>query len=189
MEDIILVGFGGHGKSVADTIERGNQYKIYGYTDIKDHNNQYHYLGTDEVLPAMFAKGINNACICIGYLGKGNLREEISYCLKNIGFDLPVIIDPTAIVSKTASLGEGSFIGKRAVVNADASVGKYCIINTGAIIEHECKVGDFSHVAVGAVLCGQVTVGEAVLIGANATVIQCRVIESRRIIPAGMVVR
>lgn len=48
---------------------------------------------------------------------------------------------------------------------------------------------EFSHIAVAAVLCGQVQVGRAVLVGANATVIQCMDIPDRSIIPAGAVVR
>ena len=33
MEDIILVGFGGHAKSVADTIEQSGQFHIAAHTD------------------------------------------------------------------------------------------------------------------------------------------------------------
>lgn len=34
MENILLVGYGGHAKSIADCIERQGIYKIAGYTDI-----------------------------------------------------------------------------------------------------------------------------------------------------------
>ena len=50
MEDIVLIGFGGHGKSVADAIEAGKLYRIYGYTDLQDNNSDYTYLGNDDVL-------------------------------------------------------------------------------------------------------------------------------------------
>lgn len=189
MEDIVLVGFGGHGKSVADAIEAGNKYRVYGYTDLQDNHNGYKYLGTDDILEELFTKGITRAFLCVGYLGKGILRESLDGKLKALGFSFPVIIDPTAVISKKAKIGDGTFIGKRAVVNVEATIGKQCIINTGAIVEHECKIDDFTHVAVGAVLCGQVVVGKAALIGANATVIQCREVKDREIIPAGVVVR
>ena len=41
MEDIIIVGYGGHAKSVADVIERQKQYKIAGYTDVDNHYSKY----------------------------------------------------------------------------------------------------------------------------------------------------
>lgn len=189
MEDIVLVGFGGHAKSVADCIEREGKYNIAGYTDVKASSDKYQYLGTDNVLEAVFADGIKNAAVGIGYMGKGSIRQQLYMKLKAIGFNLPTIIDPSAVLSTSAVIGEGSFIGKGAVVNAEAKIGKLVIINTKALVEHECVVEDFSHVAVGAVLCGQVKVGEAAFIGANATVIQCRKIENVAIIPAGATIR
>lgn len=189
MEDIILVGFGGHGKSVADCIERQKEYRIIGYTDMQEHDAPYKYLGTDEVLQEYYAKGIRNAAVCVGYLGKGTLREKLYDRLIKIGYTLPVIKDPSSVISESAVIGEGTFIGKSAVVNAETRVGKMCIINTQAVVEHECCVGDFVHVAVGAVLCGQVCVGDGAFVGANATVIQCMNIAERGIVPAGYVIR
>lgn len=189
MDNIILVSFGGHAKSVADSIDRCGLYNIIGYTDIADRNCQYKYLGTDEVLDSYLAKGYNKIAICMGYLGKGTTRESIYYSLKDKGFVFPIIIDPSAIVSSSTIVEEGTFIGKNAVVNADARVGKMCIINTGAVVEHDCIVGDFSHVSVGAVLCGQVRVGKAAFIGANSTVIQCQNIDEGKIVPAGVTIR
>lgn len=189
MEDIVLLGSGGHAKSVADTIERIGKYRIAGYTDFEDTESKYQYLGTDEALQEIFDSGVSNAAICIGYLGKGTIREKLFEQLKKIGFILPAIIDPSAIVSGSAMIEEGTFVGKLAVVNADCKVGKCCIVNTGAIIDHECDISDFVHVAVGTVICGQVKVGRGAFIGANSTVIQCRTIDEYTIVPAGETVR
>ena len=189
MEDIILVGYGGHAKSVADCIERQKKYHIIGYTEPKKVISKYPYLGTDDVLQIYFDKGVHNVAICQGYLGKGNIRERMYDMVKKIGFNLPIIMDPSSIVSETAVIGEGTFIGKEAVINAEATIGKMCIINTKALIEHECKVEDFVHVAVGAVICGQVEIENRAFIGANATVIQCRKIDYNGIVPAGKVYR
>lgn len=189
MEAIILVGYGGHAKSVADSIEREGKYRIVGYTDYTEHISRYTYLGKDDILPVLFSKGIRNAFVCVGYLGKGNTREKLYNFLLTIGFNIPSVIDPSAIVSDCAKIGEGTFVGKGAIINAEAEIGKMCIINSKALVEHECYVGDFSHISVGAVLCGQVTVEKASFIGANATVIQQRVIKENGIVPAGATVR
>ena len=189
MEDIILVGYGGHAKSVADCIERQGKYSIIGYTDVEEVSSRYRYLGTDNVLTQYYKDGVKNVAVCVGYLGKGDARQRIYNSLKNIGFEFPPVIDPSATVSDNAKIGEGSFIGKGAVINAEARVGKMVIINTMALVEHECLVEDFSHVAVAAILCGRVTVGEAAFIGANATVIQYREINPGQVVPAGVTVR
>lgn len=189
MEDIVLVGFGGHALSVADSIERLGKYRIAGYTDLFEHESKYQYLGIDDNLKSIFERGIKKAAIGIGYIGKGDIRHRIYEKIKEIGFELPVIADPSAIISESAVVGEGTFIGKNVIVNAESHVGKMVIINTNAVIEHECEVGDFTHVAVSAVLCGQVRIGEAAFIGANSTIIQCREVESHIIVPAGVIVR
>lgn len=189
MEDIILVGYGGHAKSIADCIERQRKYRILGYTDYKKQISSYSYLGSDNVLAEYAAKGVKNVALCIGYMGKNNIRESIYIKLKELGFEFPIIVDPSAIIAKTAIIGEGTFVGKGVIVNAEAKIGKMSILNTKCLIEHECVVGEFSHVAVGAVLCGQVKIGKAVFVGANATIIQCKQIEDRKLIPAGVTVR
>ena len=189
MEDIILVGYGGHAKSVADCIERQGRYNIIGYTDFEEQKSKYLYLVTDGVLQDFYSRGVRNVALCVGYLGRGKIRQKIYRKLKDIGFSFPIIVDPSAIISENVEIGEGTFVGKGAVLNAEARIGKMAIINSKALIEHECVVGDFAHVAVAAVLCGQVEVGQAAFIGANATVIQCLKVIDNEIVPAGMTIR
>ena len=193
MEKIIILGMGGHAKSVADTIERQSLYEIYGFVvneklaDIE----QYHYpvVGSDGDLQKLFMNGTKHVAMGIGFLGKSRLRERLYLQLREIGYSFPIICDPSAIVSRCTSIGEGTFIGKGAIVNVSAQIGKMCILNAGAIIEHDCHVGDFSHVSVGTVLCGEVKIGKESFIGANATVIQGRRIGVSCIVGAGATVR
>jgi len=191
MEDIILLGIGGHAHSVVDSIEQLGVFHIVGFLDVKENQDKeyrgYRVIGTDDMLETYYFKGIKNAFVTVGYLGEGNIREKLYRELKRIGYKLPNIIDETAIVAGDAQLGEGNFVGKRAVVNANAEIGNMCIINTGAIIEHDCSIGDFTHIAAGTVLCGQVTVGDRTLVGAGTVVIQGIGIGTHVLVGAGMV--
>lgn len=190
VEDIILLGFGGHAKSVVDTIEKQNQYRIVGFTDKCKEKmyKEYRVIGTDDNLEDIFQKGVKNAFVTIGYLGDSTIRNQLFHRLKEIGYHIPVIIDDTAAVATDAIIGEGTYVGKNAVINSDATIGNMCIINTGAIVEHDCVVGDFSHIAVGAVVCGMSRVGAETLVGANATIIQCVEVGNKVKVGAGAVV-
>lgn len=192
MEDIILLGLGGHAHSVADSIEQTGKYNIIGFLDTEEMQGKrfrnYTVLGTDDALKKYYDSGIRNAFITIGFLGYGTVRNQLYKQLKDIGYTVPNIIDRTAIVSENAELEDGIFVGKRAVINANTQIGKMCIINTGAIVEHDCEIGRFSHIAVGSVVCGGVSVGEQTLIGANATVIQEKRIGNCCIIGAGTII-
>lgn len=190
MEELVLIGFGGHAKSMADSIEKAGIYHIAGYTD-PENRCEYHgykWLGTDEDLLRLFQDGIRSAAVSVGYLGKGNLRNRLYERLKQIGYQLPVILDPSAVLGEDVTIGEGTYIGKRAVINTGVQIGKMSIINTGAVVEHESKVGEFTHIAVGSVLCGNVSVGKRCLVGAGAVVIQEVKIEDEAVIGAGSVV-
>lgn len=192
MEDIILLGMGGHAHSVVDSIERTGRYRITGFLDTEEMVGKsykgYPVLGTDEIMKQYYDRGVRNAFVTVGFLGHGNIREQLYKQLKAVGYTLPNIIDDTAVLAGDAEVGEGVFIGKKAVVNAGAKIGNMCIINTGAVVEHDCRVADFSHISVGSLLCGEVQVGEASFVGAGAAVIQGRKIGSRCVIGAGAVI-
>lgn len=191
MEKIVLIGCGGHAKSIVDSIEAQGMYEIAGFI-AEELNSDFEYrgykiIGTDADLAALFNRGIKNAFVCIGYMGKGNVRQKLYNTLKQIGYSIPVVIDPTAILAKDVWIEEGTFVGKRAVVNSGASVGKMVIINTGAIVEHDCKIDDYTHIAVNATICGAAHIGQSCLIGAGATVIQEVKIGNKVILGAGSV--
>lgn len=192
MEKIIIIGCGGHAKSLADTIEMCGKYKIAGFIS-KDEQQVFSYrgygiIGTDKDLKQIYRDGIQYASIGIGYLGKGGIRERIYDTLREIGFILPSIVDCTSIVAKDVLLGDGCFVGKRVVINSNARIGKATIINTGVVIEHDCIIDDFSHIAVAAVLCGGSEVGKSCFVGANATILQKIKVGDSSIVGAGAVV-
>lgn len=190
MQDIIMVGYGGHGRSVADTIEKLQCYHILGYTDIQESQDAtYPYLGTDQILIGnIYDKKSVKLAMGLGYMGHGNIRRELFRQLMELGYEFPTLIDSSAIVSNTARIDDGAFVGKGAIIGAEAKIGQGAIINSGAIVEHECCIGEGTHIAVGATLCGQVSIGNFSLVGANATVNQGIKIGGRSIIGAGAVV-
>ena len=193
MEDIILLGLGGHAHSVVDSIEQGGKYNIVGFLDTEEMQGKrykdYCVLDTDDALQKYFDRGIRNAFVTIGFMGHGIVRNRLYQRLKDIGYNIPNIIDKTAVISENVKLEEGIFVGKKAVINANAVIKKMCIINTGAIVEHDCRINSFSHIAVGSVVCGSVILGTQTLIGANATIIQNIEIGSNVVVGAGVTVR
>lgn len=192
MEKIVIMGSGGHAKSIVDIIEKDGTYEIVGFID-KDMEEEYSYrgyriIGTDTDLEKIYINGVHNIAMGIGYLGDSFLRDKLYDKLKDIGYVFPVIVDPSAIVASDVQIDEGTIVAKRVVINAGSKVGKMAIINSGAIVEHECVVGDFSHISVGTILCGNDRVGTHSFVGAGATVIQGVEIGNECIVGAGSVV-
>lgn len=192
MEDIILIGGGGHCKSVIDVIERQGKYSVVAILDRAENMGKtvcgYTICNVDEDIEVLFQQGIKNACITLGSIGNCTLREKLYKKAKGVGFFFPVIIDPSAVISKYTSIGEGTFIGKGTIINTDSVIDEMSIINTGAIIEHECKIGKFGFISVGVNLSGNVTVGAYSHIGTGASIVEGKSIGENCLIGAGSVV-
>lgn len=171
-EKIILIGGGGHCRSVIDVIEAENRFEITGIIDKKELIGSlvlgYEIIGCDDDLSNIF-KSIKNAVITVGHLQDSSLRVSLYNKLKSIGFKLPPIISPLAYISKHAIVGEGTVIMHQALINANAKIGKNCIINTKALVEHDVIVEDNCHISTGSILNGGVIVKSNTFFGSNAT--------------------
>jgi len=187
---LLLIGGGGHCRSVLDCVLNAAQYTDIGIIDSKAGTSfpGVPFIGTDSDIPSLFQKGWTDAFITVGSVGNTAVRRRLYRILKELGFRIPVIIDPSAAVARGTEIREGVFVGKRAVVNAGVIAEECCIINTGAIIEHDCRIGSFAHVSPGAVLCGQVTLGKDSHVGAGSVVRQLITIGEHALIGAGSVV-
>jgi sugar O-acyltransferase (sialic acid O-acetyltransferase NeuD family) len=118
----------------------------------------------------------------------GNVRLKLHALMLGRGLVPVSFADPTALICRSAFLGEGLQVMPAAIVNNDVRIGLQCIINTRALVEHDCVLEDGVEIGPGAVLCGRVHVGRYSWIGANATVRQRIRIGSNTIIGAGSVV-
>lgn len=172
MEKIILIGGGGHCKSVIDVIEQQAKYQIAGIIDKKELIGTdvlgYKIIGSDEDLPSL-QKQFPNAIITVGQIKFNTVRVNLFETLKKLGFNMPVIISPLAYVSHHASVDEGTVVMHAAIVNPHAQISKNCIINTKALIEHDAVVEDNCHISTGAIINGGVIVKANTFFGSNAT--------------------
>jgi sugar O-acyltransferase (sialic acid O-acetyltransferase NeuD family) len=189
---ILLIGGGGHCRSVLDSLLESKQYSEIGIIDKKENIGQetmgVRYIGTDDNLQDLFQNGFSSAFVSLGSIGDPSVRIRLYKKIMETGFSIPVIYDVTAAISKNAVISEGVYIGKNAVVNAGTSIGSGAIINTGAIIEHDCQIGEFVHIASGAVLGGNVTIKDHTHIGSGSVIKQGITVGKNSIIGMGSVV-
>lgn len=190
-KSLLLLGGGGHCRSVLDCILERETYERIGVVERErpaPAGPSATYVGTDEDLPALYADGWTSAFITLGSVGDSRRRRALYETVKSIGFELPAIISTTAIIGGNVEFEEGVFVGKRAVINIDTIVGTCAIINTAAILEHNCRVGAFAHISPGSILCGGVTIEADAHIGAGSVVRQQLNVGRGALIGAGSVV-
>ncbi len=192
LKKILLIGGGGHCKSVIDVIELENKFEVAGIIDKKELLDKKilgkSVIGTDHNLEKL-RKNYKYAFISIGQIKNPQIRIKLFNLLKQLDYKLPVIISPLAHVSKYAFVDEGTIIMHNVIVNSDAQIGKNCIINTNALIEHDAIIGDNCHISTGAIINGGVKVGKNSFIGSNATTKEYTIIKKNSFIKAGNVVK
>ena len=186
---LLLIGDGGHCRSVYDTVCAMGSFDEIGVIgrDLpqSDNTSSLPVIGCDDDLPRLYEEGWKEAFIALGSIGTTEGRRRLVHSVEKIGFTLPTIVDPSAVIAEGVELAEGVFVGKRAVINSGTEIGQSAIINTGAIIEHDCSIGTFAHISSGAILCGGVSIGKDAHIGAGSVVRQMVSIGDRVMVGIG----
>ena len=168
-KSLILVGGGGHCKSVIDVAESAG-YNILGILDMLEDVGKpvldYKVIGTDDDIPQYV--DIAEFVITVGFIKNPSTRIKLYNRIKEAGGKLATIVASTARVSKYANLGEGTVVMHNAFVNAGAQIGANCIINTFCDIEHDAVVGDQCHISTGVMVNGDCEIGERVFVGSQS---------------------
>lgn len=188
--NLILIGGGGHCKSVIDVAESAG-YNIIGILDISENIGKsvldYKVIGTDDDILQFADKA--EFIITVGFIKSPAIRMRIFDKVKEAGGKLATIIASTAHVSRYASLGEGTVVMHQAVVNAGTRIGENCIINTFCNIEHDAVIGDQCHISTGAMVNGDCKVGKLCFIGSQSVLANGISICDDVIVGAGSLVR
>lgn len=187
---LILLGGGGHCKSVIDVAESAG-YNILGVLDMPEEVGKsvlnYKVIGTDEDIPLYVDKA--EFVITVGFIKNPAIRIKLYNKVKEAGGTFATVIASTARVSKYASIGEGTVVMHHAMVNAGAKIGYNCIINTFANIEHDAVVGNQCHISTGAMINGDCKIGERCFIGSQSVLANGIGVGDDIIVGAGSVVR
>lgn len=189
MSVLVVFGAGGHGKVVCDILlSRGDV--VAGFLD--DHRPAGEIVLGLPVLggAAWLARPENRgARVALG-VGDNAARERVANACVEAGATLVAAVHPQAVVSRSASIGEGAAVMALAVVNPDARVERGAIVNTAAVVEHDCVVGAFAHVSPNSVMGGACRVGALAQLGIGASMLPGTSVGDRSIVGGGgLVVR
>lgn len=172
MKEIILVGGGGHCKSVIDVIENEGKFKIAGIVDKSELLNtkvfKYKVIGSDKDLEIL-AKKYKYAFIAVGQIKSPEIRIRLYNRVIKAGFTIPTIISPNAYVSKYSVIKKGTIVMHNAIINANTKIGLNCIINSRVLIEHDCLIKNHCHISTGAIINGGTSIDSGCFIGSNCT--------------------
>lgn len=173
---LFIYGSGGHSLVVKDIAKRCGYEEIEIIDNLSEKYKSIEEIKDKTDIPFFVA------------IGNNKTRKEIFDRLRDNGFRLVNLIDPSSIVSPTVTICEGVLIMPNVIVNSKAKLEKGVILNTSCLIEHECTIRAFVHISPNVALAGNVEIKKNTHIGIGSSCIQGLTIGSNCIIGAGSVV-
>ena len=176
MKRILIIGAGGHSNVVEDTLIEQGIFKEIVFLDDNFNNNRTLLSETKNIMGSSrliynkkFRSNFKYAFVAISDPVK---RLKLIDELENLEYKIPIIIHPTAWLSKSVSLGVGSIILSQSTIQTGVKGGKGLIINNSCSIDHDSFLGNGVHIAPGANIAGSVYIGDRSWIGIGASVIE-----------------
>ena len=99
------------------------------------------------------------------------------------------VIDPTAVVARSATVGLGSYVNAGVVIGAATRLGAFVFVNRAANIGHHVDIEDFVALGPGAIVCGNARLGRGSVVAAGAVILPGVEIGRNSVIAAGAVAR
>ena len=98
------------------------------------------------------------------------------------------LIDPSAMLSSSVTIDEGSIVCAGSILTVDIEIGKHVAVNLDCTVGHDAVLQDYVTVYPGVHISGNVTVGQCVELGTGSQIIQGKKIEHKIVVGAGSVV-
>lgn len=188
MADLVLLGGGGHARSLLAAIELQGQ-RVRGYVAPEESAALpgIAHMGADDVLDRLPVDEV----LLVNGLGTSRsttARRRLHDAVRRRGFAVAQVLHPRAFIDPGAVVGPAVQVLAGAIVNVGADLAEGVLVNTGAIVEHDSVVGAHAHIAPGALLAGGVRIGSGAFVGLGARVLPGVRIGAACIIGAGAVV-
>ena len=121
MENLIILGAGGHGRVVADIARLMSCYREIVFLDDKPPADgfPYRYGGTCDA----FRLYLENNDFVIG-IGNAVIRHRFQNDIEEAGGHIATLIHPSAVISPDVEIGRGTVVMAGAIVNTGTRIGK-----------------------------------------------------------------
>ena len=196
---LYIIGAGGFGREVAWLVERINAdavkkgleapWRIEGFIDNDEsifgtELDGYKIQGGHDVIENY---GTDVWCVVAVGGAKGR-RKGVSRLEPFSHIHFATLIDPSAIIGRTCTVGEGCMICAGNIITTDVKIGNHVIVNLDCTIGHDANISSYVTLYPSVNVSGNVNVGECTEIGTGSAIIQGIEIGSGTIIGANSTV-
>lgn len=191
MKRVVIWGAAGHARVVADAIRQRGELHVEGFIDDVTPARRTEafcgatVLGGRDQIELLKSRGVTLIALAFGH---NAARLRLGRELSALGFELPPIVHPQAVIAPDVRVGAGCFVGPGAVLGPAARIGALAIVNSAVVVEHDCEVGEGVHLSPRVCLGGGAHVGHTTWVGLGALVRDHVTVGSESMIGMGAVV-
>jgi sugar O-acyltransferase (sialic acid O-acetyltransferase NeuD family) len=170
---LVIVGAGGFGRELmcwaAEAV--GASWDRIAFVDDDPQALEGHGFGPD--LPwagtfADFAPAPGDRCVVA--LGEPATKQRVVEALREKNAVFATLVHPSAVIARTAQLGEGCVVCPLAFMSANARLAEFVTVNVLSSVGHDVVVGAFSTLSAHVDLTGGVVTGPCAFFGSGARV-------------------
>lgn len=167
-----IYGAGGLGREVYEIAIRRNTANFLWdqIVFIDDNIDEGDFFGTI-IIHFDSLKKQKNEYECIIAVGEPLTREKLFRRLTDENIKLTSLIDPTATVSPTAKIGNGTIICEYSTIHTGVELGNNVLIQPYCTLGHDIMVGNHSVLSTFCAPGGGAVFGERVFVGMQSTII------------------
>jgi len=108
--------------------------------------------------------------MAVGYRNLNRNREHFYQRLVAKGVNLMSFIHPSAVVSRSATLGKGCLVLAGSVVEPFSRIGENTVVWTNCTVAHHARTGDNCWIAAGTVISGHAEIGNNCFLGVGSVI-------------------
>ena len=128
------------------------------------------------------------APVIVPNLVPGLRKRDVAQAIEAGFSTFPAIVDPTAIIAKSAVISPGVYINAGAVIGAGVTLEPHSLVNRAASVGHHSRIRQWGTIGPGAHLPSRCLIGEGAMIGTGAALIPGRRVGKNAVAGAGAVV-
>jgi len=192
IKDIVIVGDGEFADIACDYFTNDSEFNVIGFAVEKDFYTQK----TFNDRPVTYLEDIEDnfpqskfmVFVAISSTKLNRVRRRLYLYIKSKGYKFASYVSSHAFLSKSAKIGENTFIFEGNVVQSNVIVGNNCIIWSGNHIGHRTEIKNNVFISSHAVISGYCIIEDNCFIGVNSTFADNVVVKIDCIIGAGAII-
>jgi sugar O-acyltransferase (sialic acid O-acetyltransferase NeuD family) len=187
VQPLVVLGARNFAPEIADLVRDVGSYDITAFVENYDRDrcggeiDGVEIVWVDDIAPL----AATHLAVCA--FGSTKRRAFVE-AAEGMGFRFATIVHPSARVSATSSVGDGTVVSVGAIVASHARIGRHVLVNRGAIIGHHTEIGDVTSIMPGANIAGSCTIGAGAYIGIGSVILDHRTVGDGAVVGAGSVV-